>query len=82
MLQDGATGLLVDYGDVDGLATALRTLLSDAALRHAMGERGRAQAASRFRLSAVAERTWQVYEQVLEETRGGRPRHRQPRTGL
>ncbi|MDH7485894.1 MAG: glycosyltransferase family 4 protein [Anaerolineae bacterium] len=64
MVQEGVTGLLVDYGDVDSLAVALRRLLSDSALRQAMGRQARAQAEQRFRLSLVAERTKQVYEDI------------------
>lgn len=68
MVQEGVTGLLVDYGDVDGLAAALRRLLSDSALRRALGQQARAQAEQRFRLSLVAERTKRVYEEILART--------------
>jgi glycosyltransferase involved in cell wall biosynthesis len=64
MVQDGVTGLLVDYGDVDGLTAALRRMLIDAPMRQAMGQRARSAAEQRFRLAAVAERTKQVYQQA------------------
>ena len=66
MVQDGVTGMLVDYGDRGGLTAALRTVLSDSALRRDLGERGRAHAESRFRLASVAEQTKQVYQAVLQ----------------
>jgi glycosyltransferase involved in cell wall biosynthesis len=75
MVEDGMTGLLVDYGDVDGLVAALSRLLSDSALRSTLVQRGRAQAEQRFRLPTVASRTRRVYEQVLQAS-GSRQRGR------
>jgi glycosyltransferase involved in cell wall biosynthesis len=66
LLQHGSTALLVDYGDTDGLVAALRGLLRDSSLRHALGSRGRIQAEDRFRLSVVADRTVQVYEEIAD----------------
>ena len=65
MVRDEATGLLVDYGDVGGLTAALRQMLADAEMRRVMGQRARSQAEQRFRLALVAERTRQVYEDIL-----------------
>ena len=69
MVQEGATGLLVDYGDVDGLTAALRRMLSDGEMRRAMGQQARAQAEQRFRLSAVAERTKRVYADIMAKSK-------------
>lgn len=74
MVQDGVTGMLVDFGDVDGLTAALRRLLSDAEMRRVMGQRARAQAEERFRLALVAERTKQVYEEILARARSAEKR--------
>jgi glycogen(starch) synthase len=71
MVQDGLTGLLVNYGDVDGLTAALRRVLTDVPLRQSMARAARGRANERFRLSVVAERTAQVYEQVLARAIGG-----------
>jgi len=73
MVQDGVTGLLVDYGHVDGLTAALRRLLNDGALRRAMGRQARLQAEQRFRLSLVAERTKRVYEDILVKSKARSP---------
>lgn len=41
VVRDSVDGLLVDFGDIDGLAEALRKLLNDRALAAEMGRRGR-----------------------------------------
>lgn len=64
MVEDGLSGLLVDYGDVDGMADALVRVLRDRELRTRMGRHGRVLAEQRFGLDAVARRTWQVYHRV------------------
>ena len=48
VLRDGETGLLVPPGDDAALAGALRTLLSDAAMRARMGKAARADVQARF----------------------------------
>lgn len=48
IVEDGVTGLLVERGDVAGLATALDRLLGDPALRRKMGEAGRRRVQERF----------------------------------
>lgn len=45
---DGETGLLVDEGDVDGIASAIKQLFSDDALRKKLGEQGRARVEREF----------------------------------
>jgi glycosyltransferase involved in cell wall biosynthesis len=64
MIEDGVSGLLVDYGDVAGLASALLRILRDPQLRMQMGHRGREMAESRFRADAVAGRTHKLYLQL------------------
>lgn len=64
MVEEGLSGLLVDYGDVDGMADALVRVLRDRELRTVMGRHGRVLAAQRFGLDVVARQTWQVYHGV------------------
>ncbi|MBC7262847.1 MAG: glycosyltransferase family 4 protein [Chloroflexi bacterium] len=66
MVDDGRTGLLVDYGDVDGLASAITILLVDEERRRAMGGAAREEAEQRFRPKVVAQRTLETYHQVLK----------------
>ena len=47
LVQHGKTGLIVKVGDGDELGAAIETLLADAELRRAMGERGRELVESR-----------------------------------
>ena len=51
VVQDGVTGYLVQHGDASQLATCIETLLSDPALAHKMGDRGRERVESEFRFS-------------------------------
>ncbi len=48
LVRDGVSGLLVEYGDGQALATALATLIDDADLRAAMGRAGRVHVAEQF----------------------------------
>jgi glycosyltransferase involved in cell wall biosynthesis len=48
IVDDGVNGLLVEPGDVAGLAAQLARLLRDAGLRHRLGEAGRRKVAERF----------------------------------
>jgi glycosyltransferase involved in cell wall biosynthesis len=58
VIQDGVDGLLVPFGDVDRLATALAELLDDPERRRSMGEAGRAK--------VYAEHTWEKKFPTIE----------------
>jgi glycosyltransferase involved in cell wall biosynthesis len=64
MVQDSLSGLLVEPGDVHGLANALLRLLRDRKLCAQMGAQGRAVAEERFRLDVVARKTRDVYARL------------------
>ena len=65
LVEDEVTGRVVAPEDPEALADAIGRLLSDPAARWRMGAEGRRRAESRFRASAVAARTRQVYFEVL-----------------
>jgi glycosyltransferase involved in cell wall biosynthesis len=67
MVEHGGSGLLVEDDDVSGLADALLLVLADDQLRARLGQRGRELAQVRFRADVVAQRTRDVYLQVLNE---------------
>lgn len=48
LVDDGVTGLLVEVGDIDGLADALSTVVDDPALAVRLGAAGRERVASEF----------------------------------
>jgi glycosyltransferase involved in cell wall biosynthesis len=68
---DGLTGCLVPPSDAEALAECLRTLGRDAALRDAMGQRGRLRVARHFTWARVAVQVEAAYEDLLGRRRRG-----------
>lgn len=66
LFTDGVEGLLVDYGDVRGLAGAICKLLEDPALRERMGRAGRERVKS-FSWDQTADTVLREYERALTE---------------
>ena len=62
VVADGRTGLLVEAGDVAGLAAALQELLADGERARALGEAGRHRARDEFSVERMADRTRAVYD--------------------
>jgi len=65
VVSDGATGLLVPYGDAAVLADTLTRLLRDPSLRHMMGAAGRARVAELFTYDRFRARVWETVDSVL-----------------
>ncbi len=61
VIVEGETGLLVEPGQPDRLADALRTLLDDEALRRRMGQAARARAQAEFSVETMARRYLALY---------------------
>lgn len=61
---DGETGLTVPPGDAEGLAVALRRLISDHDLRARLGRQGFARAHAEFTRARLAERLLSVYRRL------------------
>jgi len=66
LISHEKTGLLVEYGDVNGLAESIAQLLSNDSLRTQLGEQARQEASRRFRADVVARQTYDVYRQILK----------------
>jgi glycosyltransferase involved in cell wall biosynthesis len=64
--RDGTCGLLVEPGSGAALAEAIEALLDDPARRAAMGEAGRRRVERQFTWRRAAERTVDVYHELLE----------------
>ena len=71
LVEDGGSGYLFDPRRPDDLAAKLLGVLGDGELRQQMSRRGRVLAESRFRATAVARRTLDVYRD-LAGSAGGR----------
>lgn len=69
VVDEGQNGLLVDYGDVDGLAEAIRQLVTDASLRERLGAAGFDKVHRYYQWEQVAERVEGVYQQLLLDGR-------------
>ncbi len=69
VVSDGVDGLLVQPGDVEGLAGSIRSLVDDPERRREMGERGRAKVEAQYDWSVVIPRLVEIYEEALA---GGR----------
>ncbi len=65
VVADGETGLLVEAGAPDALATALLTLLEDPQLRIHMGEAGLERVKRRFQLQETIDGTYAAFERLL-----------------
>lgn len=71
-IEHGVTGLLVEPGDVDGLAAELDVLIRDGALRSTLGDRARRRIDQRFSIRTNVEATQRVYATVFGEHAGPR----------
>ncbi|MFR9799475.1 glycogen synthase [Streptomyces sp. MS06] len=71
VVEDGRTGVLVPVdGDFEaGLARALDSVLGDPDTARRLGEAGRGRAVGEFGWDAVARRTVELYERVLDQAR-------------
>ncbi len=67
LIVDGKTGLIVPPRDASSLAQAILSLLQDPARATAMGRAGRERVQREFTLDATAERTGQLYEELMKD---------------
>jgi glycosyltransferase involved in cell wall biosynthesis len=70
--RDTATGVLVAPHDAAGMAAATSALLTDDALREALGRNAAQDASARFDLDAQLDATLAWYAEAIEEWRGWR----------
>jgi glycosyltransferase involved in cell wall biosynthesis len=65
LVTDGASGMLFEAGDAAGLASLLRTLIADPALRRRLGEQAAESVRRQFSLAAAACRMRDIYLALL-----------------
>ena len=70
LVDNGSQGILVDPGDISGLAAGLGLLLADAALAQRLGAAGRELVEAAYTWSAQADKTEEVLRQVLTAANG------------
>lgn len=66
-ISHGSNGLLVPPNDPQALAKSLLALLQDGTMRKALGQAARNTIEERFTWDAVAQRTLQCYQKVVEQ---------------
>ncbi len=64
VIDDGQDGVLVDYGDEAGLATAIEGLLADPERRRAMGRQGRAKVEAHYTWDRIYRGLAAVYQEL------------------
>jgi glycosyltransferase involved in cell wall biosynthesis len=75
LVDDGATGILINPGDVAALAAALKRLAASPRLRRGMGEAGRRRACELFDEKQNGPRVLQLLKTAADEgAKGRRPR--------
>jgi glycosyltransferase involved in cell wall biosynthesis len=70
MIDEGVNGLLVEPGDVTGLAAAIDRLAGDWELARRLGEAGRRVAAERYTMDAHLDRLTSVYRRLVRADKG------------
>ena len=65
LIEDGQTGLLVESGDIDGVAAALARIAGDPALARRLGDAGREHVYRHFSREAMLDATEQLYEALF-----------------
>ena len=75
LVSDGVCGFIVNPLQINSYADRIVRLLTDDALRTAMGNAGRQRALERFSLDALVERTLSCYERAIAYC-GGPTRNR------
>lgn len=66
LITDGVTGLLVEPGNVEQLASAIRRLYEQPALRRQLGEAAQRSADGRFEAQTMVKAIVSVYDELLE----------------
>jgi N-acetyl-alpha-D-glucosaminyl L-malate synthase BshA len=64
VIESGRTGLLVPFGDTDGFADAIESLIRQPALRQALGHAARQEAQRRFAADVIVPQYEAVYRRV------------------
>jgi len=72
VITEGEDGLLVRYGDAEGLAEAIIRLLNDADLRNKLGNKGKEKVLKRYTWDKIVSKIEAIYQTVIEERVDGK----------
>ena len=64
---DGQTGLLVDEGDIDGMAESMRRLLEDPELARRLGMAARERVVSEYSLDRSIDNLWSIIQAAIHQ---------------
>ena len=64
VVKHGKNGILVEPGDVDGLAEAMNKVLGDEALRLRLAKAGRPYVEKNFSWDRIAKQTFELYKRL------------------
>ena len=76
IVADGQDGLLVDPGDIDGMAAALRRLVEDPGLRSRLGNAASEKATRQFTVQRMTRAYEEIYLSLMSQAEGARPPER------
>ena len=65
MIEDGVDGVLVDYGDENGMASSIERLITDSNLRDRLGHAARIKAQAKFTSRTYCENVWREVSQFI-----------------
>lgn len=65
IVKNNETGILVEFGDVKGIADATVKILEDEELARKMGEKGRKRIEEEYRWEKEADRIEEIYEELI-----------------
>lgn len=69
LIEDGKTGILVEAGDVEAIAAALRKFVADPAFARQLGDAGQAHVFQHFSREAMLDATEKLYRELRDEDR-------------
>lgn len=80
IVEDGVTGLLYEPGNANELSDRIRTLWQNPVLCQKLGESGRQKVRSNYSTDRLMDRLLEIYEKVIKQAKGIRPKADEERT--
>jgi glycosyltransferase involved in cell wall biosynthesis len=68
VIEDEETGLLLEYGDKDGLVEEIKTVAEDEKLREYLGKNARKRIKERYNIEMTIDRYIQLYRDMMNNS--------------